>query len=70
MPFLRERLDIGLDKEDAVEMYYNAAITRWLGATLDLQIIDPALKKTLNSSNQLQDNNTAVVLGLRLYARF
>ena len=51
-------------------MYYNAAVTKWLGATLDLQIIEPGLKKTLNSSNQLQDNNTAVLLGLRLYARF
>ena len=51
-------------------MYYNAAITPWLSATLDLQIMDPALKKTLNSSNQLQDNNTALLLGLRLYARF
>ena len=70
VPFLRQRLDLGLDKEDAVEMYYNASVTRWLGATLDLQIIDPALRKTLNASGQLQDNNTAVVLGLRLYARF
>ena len=70
VPFLRERLALGLDKEDVVEMYYNAAVTKWLGATLDLQIIEPGLKKTLNSSNQLQDNNTAVLLGLRLYARF
>ena len=69
-PFLRERLALGLDKEDVVEMYYNAAITGWLSASLDLQIIDPGLKKRLDSSNQLQDNNTAVVLGLRLYARF
>ena len=70
VPFLRERLAVGLDKEDVVEMYYNAAVTKWLGATLDLQIIEPGLKKTLNSSNQLQDSNTAVLLGLRLYARF
>ena len=70
VPFLREQLDLGLSKEDAVEMYYNAAITKWLTATLDLQIISPALKKTLDSSDQLKNVNTSVVAGLRLYARF
>jgi porin len=71
VPFLRQSLDLGLEKEDAVEMYYNAAITRWLTATLDLQIINPALKKTLDPSGQrLQDVNTSLVAGLRLYARF
>ena len=70
VPFLRDSLDLGLSKEDAVEMYYNASITRWLTATLDLQIINPAIKKTLDSAGQLKDVNTAVVAGLRLYARF
>jgi porin len=51
-------------------MYYNAAITWWLTATLDLQIINPALQKTLDSSGQLKDVNTSVVAGVRLYARF
>lgn len=70
IPFLRQQLHLGLDREDAIEMYYNASITRWLNATLDLQIIDPALKKTLDSSGGLKDNNTAVVGGLRIYSRF
>src|SRR5262245_11854360 len=70
IPFLRQQLDLGFSKEDAVEMYYNASITKWLTATLDLQIINPALKKTLDSAGQLKDVNTAVVAGLRLYARF
>lgn len=71
IPFLRERLHLGLDREDAIEMYYNASITRWLNATLDLQIIDPALKKTLDSSSgRLKDMDTAVVAGLRIYMRF
>jgi porin len=70
VPFLRQRLDLGLEKEDAVEMYYNAALTRWLTATLDLQIINPSLKKTLDAAGQLKDVNTSVVAGLRLYARF
>ncbi len=70
VPFLRQRLDLGFNKEDAIEMYYNASITRWLSATLDLQIIDQALNKTLDSAGRLTDVGTAVVAGLRLYARF
>ena len=71
VPFLRQRLPLGLDREDAVETYYNVSITRALNASLDLQIIDPALKKTLDASGRnLRDMNTAVVAGLRIYARF
>jgi porin len=68
---LRQRLDLGLQKEDAIEMYYNAAITKWLTAALDLQIIMPALTKTPDSSGQqLANVNTSVVAGLRIYSRF
>lgn len=70
VPFLRQQLHLGLDREDAIEMYYNASITRWVNATLDLQIIDPALKKTLDSSGRLTDVGTTVIAGLRLYVRF
>jgi porin len=71
VPFLRQQLSLGLDSESAVEMYYNASITRWLNASLDLQIVNPGLDRGLDSSGQqLEDINTAVVLGLRLYARF
>ena len=70
VPFLRQRLALGLDREDAIEMYYNASLTRWLNATLDLQIVNPALKKQLDSSGRLTDMGTAVVAGLRIYARF
>jgi hypothetical protein len=52
-------------------MYYNFSLTAWLGATLDLQIISPAIKKTLDSSSTgLRDVETTVVGGIRLYARF
>jgi porin len=70
LPVLRERTDIGLDKEDAFEMYYNASLTGWLNATLDLQVIDPAQKKVLDSPGRLKNVDTAVVAGLRLYMRF
>jgi porin len=75
VPFLRQRLGLGLDHEDAFELYYNAALTQWLNLTPDLQIIDPGLKKNFSSSGNLRSGlltnvDTAVVLGVRLRARF
>jgi porin len=72
LPVVRDRIaGVGLNKEDAVEMYYNFEITRAVSATLDLQIIDPAIGKQLDRTAQrLEDVNTAVVAGLRLYMRF
>jgi porin len=70
VPFLRERLDVGLEHEDVVELYYNFALTGWLDATVDLQVVNPGLTKTLNSANQLVDVDTAAVAGLRVYMRF
>jgi porin len=71
VPFLRTQLGLGLDHEDAVEMYYNAWLTAWLGVTLDLQIVMPALSKSPNSSGGgLKDVDTALVGGIRLYVRF
>jgi porin len=70
-PFLRKQLNLGLDHDDAIEMYYNAALTGWLGATLDLQIVNPALTKRISSSGTgLSEVETAVIGGLRLYVRF
>jgi len=70
VPFLVQRLNLGLEHEDAIEMYYNASITQWLNATADLQIIDPALKKARSSSLQLTSVGTTVVAGARLRVRF
>jgi porin len=70
VPFLRQRLDLGLVREDAIEMYYNAAVTRWLDATADLQIVNPGLGKMLDSSGSLTKIDTAVVAGIRLRTRF
>jgi porin len=70
IPALRVRLGIGLEREDAVEMYYNFAVTKWLGVSLDLQIVDPAVKKSASSSGGLKDVDTAVIGGLRVYSRF
>jgi len=70
LPLLRQQLGLGLDREDAIEMYYNAAVTPWLGVTTDLQIIDSAIKKILSPSGRLRNVDTAVIAGLRLYMRF
>ena len=71
VPFLRQRLNLGLDHEDALEAYYNFAITGWLTATADLQVIDPGLKKSLNSSELgLMNVDTAFIAGIRFRVRF
>jgi porin len=75
VPFLRQTLNLGLNHEDAIEMYYNAALTPWLNATADLQIVNPGLTKTLTASSstlvpQLTNVDTAVVAGIRLRVRF
>jgi porin len=70
LPFLRQQLNLGLQHEDAVEMYYNISVTKWLNVTADLQIINPALKRTLNAFGQLANVDTAVVAGARLRVRF
>lgn len=70
VPFLREKLSLGLEREDAIEMYYKMALTPWLELTPDLQIINPAIEKTLGSDGRLHNVDTAVVAGLRIYSRF
>jgi porin len=70
VPFLRQQLDLGLNVEDGVEIYYNAVLTPWLNLNVNLQIVKSALKKDLDSSGRLVNMDTAVVGGLRAYIRF
>jgi len=70
LPVLRRRFDIGLDREDAVELYYNVAVVKSIGATLDLQVVNPALTKTASGSGGVKNVDTAVVGGLRAFVRF
>lgn len=70
VPFLRRQLQLGLEREDAIELYYNVAVTGWLNATVNVQLVEPALKRNLSSSGGLEDVDTVVVAGLRLYVRF
>ena len=70
LPFLRQRLGLGLNVEDAVEMYYNAVLTPWLNLAVDLQVVESALSKKLGSNGRLESMDTAVVGALRMYVRF
>ena len=71
LPFLRQQFNLGLQREDAIEIYYNAAITAWMSVTTDLQIVDSALNKALSpTTEQLASIDTAVVLGSRIRVRF
>ena len=69
VPFLRDRLGLGLRHEDAVELYYNIVVTPWIHVTADLQVVEPGLKKTL-TDGRLKNVNTAVVTGLRVKISF
>ena len=71
LPFLRQQFNLGLQREDALEMYYNAAITGWMNVTTDLQIVDSGLDRALSSTTgQLTGIDTVLVLGTRLRVRF
>jgi len=53
---------LGLDSEQGIEFYYNIEITPWLHITPDVQvIIDPGGS---------DDNDTAIVCGLRMQMSF
>ena len=68
---LRSRVDIGLEREDAVEMYYNFALAKSIGLSLDLQVVPPAVKKTVSpSGGGLKDVDTALIGGARAFVRF
>jgi porin len=71
VPFLRERLGLGLEHEDAFEAYYNVAVTGWLNVTADLQVVNSGLNKTLNSSGTgLMNIDNAIIAGIRFRVRF
>ncbi len=70
VPLLRDRLGLGLDHEDAIEMYYTAAITPWLNVSPNLQVINSGMNKTLGNGNGLQNMDTVVEANLRMNIQF
>ena len=70
VPYLRNRFDLGLDHEDAIELYYNAAVTPWLSISPSFQIISPALNKALDANRNFMDLDTTYIAGVRMGVRF
>jgi porin len=71
VPYLRDTYDLGLDHEDAVELFYNAAVTPWLSVSPSLQIISPALNKAFDSTiSDFKDLDTTYIAGVRVGIRF
>jgi len=70
VPLLRERLGLGLDHEDAVEIYYTAAVTPWLSVSPNLQVINSGLSKVLDQNNSLKNLDTSVEASLRMTIQF
>ncbi|MGY6276066.1 carbohydrate porin [Methylomonas sp. MgM2] len=70
LTFMREKLDIGMQVEDAVELYYTAQLTPWLNISPDLQIVNSALNKTLNDTGGLKNIDTSVEASLRMNILF
>jgi porin len=70
VPLLRERLNLGLGYEDAIELYYTAAITPWLSLSPNLQVINSGLNKALNKTGEVQVLDTTVEASLRLNVKF
>jgi porin len=70
VPFMRNTFDLGLDHEDTVEIYYNAAVTPWLNVSPSVQVIYPALNRTVDATRNFRDLDTTVVLGVRFGVRF
>ena len=69
VPYLRNTFNLGLNHEDAVEMYYKAAVTPWLDVSPSLQIINSGLNKVFDSSGNLKDLDTTYLVGVRVGMR-
>jgi porin len=70
VPYLRSTFDLGLDHEDALELYYSAAVTPWLSVSPSLQVINSGLNKVLDASGNLKELDTTYVAGVRVGIRF
>jgi len=70
VPFLRNTFGLGLDREDAVEMYYSASITPWLTVSPSIQAVRPGLNKALDANHNFQDLDTTYIVGVRVGIRF
>jgi len=70
VPYLRDKLALGLGHEDAVELYYNAAVTPWLNVSPSLLIINSGLNKAQDANGNLEKLDITYIAGVRVGIRF
>lgn len=70
VPYLRKTFGLGLDHEDALELYYSASVTPWLTVTPSVQVVRSGLTKTLDSNHNFKDLDTTYLFGVRFGIRF
>jgi porin len=61
---------LALAHEDALELYYSAAITPWLTVSPSLQVIRPGPAQTLDANHNLKSLDTTYMVGVRMGIRF
>lgn len=70
VPYLRDTFNLGLDRESAVEVYYNFAATPWLSISPSYQYISPAMNKALDSNGSFKNLDNTQMVGVRVGVRF
>jgi porin len=70
VPYMRDTFNLGLNRESAVEVYYNFAVTPWLSISPSYQYISPALDKVQDSNGNFKTLDNTQLLGVRVGVRF
>jgi len=70
VPYMRDTFNLGLDRESAVEVYYNFAATPWLSISPSYQYISPALDKVQDSNGNFKNLDNTQMVGVRVGVRF
>lgn len=69
VPYLRDRFDLGLDHENALELYYSFSVAPWLTVSPSIQAVRSGLTKTLDADGEFKDLDTTYLLGVRFGVR-
>lgn len=70
VPYMRDTFNLGLNRESAVEVYYNFAVTPWLSISPSYQYISPALDKVQDGNGNFKNLDNTQLLGIRVGLRF
>lgn len=69
VPYLRDRFDLGLDHEDAVELYYSISVAPWLTVSPSIQAVRSGMTRMLDANHDFQDLDTTWLVGVRVGIR-